>query len=108
MPEGILYALKMLIVVALVFLGLCAVAVALLIIGAVVIAIRTSRKTNRMTQKEQKGKDDVSCVWDEASGVQPGLSADGRTGEAHRRQGEQVPRPAGLQEEADRGREEGV
>lgn len=54
MPEGILYVLKMLIVVALVFLGLCALAVALLIVGAVVIAIRTSRKTNRKMQNVDK------------------------------------------------------
>lgn len=54
MPEGILYALKMLIVVALIFLGLCALAVALLIIGAIVIAIRTSRKANRKMQNVDK------------------------------------------------------
>ena len=54
MPEGILYVLKMLLVVALVFLGLCALAVALLIIGAVVVAVRTGRKPRGKVQKEDK------------------------------------------------------
>ena len=90
-----LFILKGIMIVSLIFLGLCALAAFLLIAGAVALAIKTRRR-------EQKGGRDVLRLRNEDEGLQSDGAADGWSGGASGDgEGGEVSFPLGVQTEAD-------